>query len=166
MAQVTFLLFLGLGTWGLWALIRWDRRNRWIYAAMANVCFFGLFTAGLWAPTAIRSSHPSAVEANRVASTPRHATPPDSTLLDSTRLASTALNATLPPFSFDSRWGAKREAEYTERYRQVFEEIGPPPTPDAVPKLGYVGKNGKRTSSAWVTRPDGSEENNLVRSVR
>lgn len=55
MAQVTFLLFLGLGTWGLWALIRWDRRNRWIYAAMANVCFFGLFTAGLWAPKAIKS---------------------------------------------------------------------------------------------------------------
>lgn len=60
----------------------------------------------------------------------------------------------------------RTERKQTERFQAVVNEIGPPPAPNAVPVLGYVGKNGKRTSSAWVTRPDGNEENNLVRSVR
>lgn len=130
---------LTLGVWGWYGLLTWDRSRVWAYRCAALICFFGLTAAGMFTPGALRPSERNGTE------------------FSGTELIATQAN------------GAERiapERKQTERFQAVVNEIGPPPAPNAVPKLGYVGKNGKRTSSAWVTRPDGNEENNLVRSVR
>lgn len=49
----------------------------------------------------------------------------------------------------------------SERYAAVEAAIGPPPTNDAVPVLGYVTKGGAKYPPRWRTRPDADRGNNL-----
>ena len=47
------------------------------------------------------------------------------------------------------------------RYEQVVAAIGPPPSIDAVPVLGYETKAGVKYPPRWRTRPDTSKDNNF-----
>lgn len=53
------------------------------------------------------------------------------------------------------------ELSQAERRRIVEAAIGPAPSPDAVPVVGYTTKGGIRYPSRWRTRPDASRTNNF-----
>lgn len=47
------------------------------------------------------------------------------------------------------------------RYETVVDEIGPPPTPDAVPVVGYTTREGLKFPSRWRARPNDVTGDNL-----
>lgn len=141
MASLIFSFCLAAGLWGLWRLVERRESLRWArwHGMTAAV---GLLVAGF--------------SGGREAMRP--------TPLHSTRLHAVQLDSTpLPQVTFDPRWGAKRESDYLARWREVYAAIGPPPTPSAIPKRGYL-RGGKPVAPSWQTRPDGDESNNLVKS--
>lgn len=48
-----------------------------------------------------------------------------------------------------------------ERYAAVAAAIGPPPSDDAVPVLGYTSKGGVTYPPRWRTKPDAEKGNNF-----
>lgn len=150
METIAFFVLLSLGLFGWYGMMHWDRHNAWWMRAAAVLCFFGLTGAGRWLPDLTR------IERERTATSRVESSRVELAGVESSSVPSPDVMVT-----FDPRWGAKRESEYLNRWREVYAAIGPPPAPDAVPKRGYM-RGGKPVSPSWVTRPDGEEENNLV----
>lgn len=58
------------------------------------------------------------------------------------------------------RYTGQRQQEFAERWAKVCREVGPPPTPDAVPVVGYAA-GGVAFPSRWRTAPDATAANNF-----
>ena len=55
------------------------------------------------------------------------------------------------------RYSGARQVQFTERWRQVLREAGPPPSIHVVPCVGYSA-NGIRFPSRWRERPQAKKE--------